>query len=165
MNLARTLKHLMAPHWLTRRAFPAASLAAIEAAVAAAEKQHCGELRFVVEGGLPLSCLWHDLTPRARAQELFARLRVWDTEHNSGVLIYVQLVDRRVEILADRGIAARVAQGQWDELCRGMERAFGRGDYLQGAVEAVSRGGAILAQHFPADADHRNELPDRPLVL
>ena len=165
MDLTRNLKHLMAPLWLTRRAFPAASLQAIEAAVAAAERRHSGELRFVVEGGLPLALLWRDLSPRARAQELFAQLRVWDTEHNSGVLIYVQLIDHRVEIVADRGIAARVPQTQWEDVCRGMEQAFARGAYGAGAVAAVERVGAILAGHFPAAADQVNELADRPLVL
>jgi len=165
MNLARSLKHLMAPHWLTRRAFSAASLAAIETAVAAAEKRHGGELRFVVEGGLPLADLWRDRSPRARAQDLFAQLRVWDTEQNSGVLIYLQLIDRRVEIVADRGIAARVAQAQWEAVCRGMEQAFGRGAYRDGAVAAVQSVGAILAQHFPAGADQTNELSDQPLLL
>jgi len=165
MNLARSLKHLIAPHWLTRRAFPAASQEAIGAAVAAAEKRHAGELRFVVEGGLPLAELWRDLSPRARAHDLFARLRVWDTEHDSGVLIYLQLVDRRVEIIADRGIAARVPQGQWDAVCRGMEQSFRRGAYRDGAVAAVQRVGAILAEHFPAGADQDNELPNRPLLL
>jgi len=165
MNLARSLKHLIAPHWLTRRTFPAASLAAIEAAVAAAEKRHAGELRFVVEGGLPLAELWRDLSPRERAQDLFARLRVWDTEHNNGVLIYLQLIDRQVEIIADRGIAARVPPAQWEAVCRGMEQAFRHGAYRDGAVAAVERIGAILAEHFPAGAEERNELPDQPLLI
>ena len=165
MNFARTLKHLMAPHWQIRRAFAETSLSAIEAAVATAEKRHGGELRFVVEGGMQWSDLWHEVSPRARAQALFSKLRVWDTEHNSGVLIYVQLIDRRVEILADRGIASRVPQAQWDALCRGMEQCFGRGYYLQGALAAVVGCGDILAQHFPVLAEKANELPDRPLVL
>ncbi len=165
MNLTRSLKHLMTPHWLSRRAFPEASLLAIEQAVAAAEKLHGGELRFVVEGGLSLASLWHDQSPRERAGELFSGLRVWDTEHNNGVLIYLQLIDRRVEIVADRGIAARVPQGEWDEVCRGMERAFARGAFHDGALAAVASVGQIIALHFPAKAAHANELPDRPLVL
>ena len=163
MNLIRILKHLMTPHWYTRRAFSAASLRAIETAVAAAEQG--GELRFVVEAGLPLDHLWRDMPPRERAQELFAQLRVWDTAGNSGVLIYVQLVDRRVEIVADRGIAARVPQAQWEAVCRSMEQAFARGDYAEGGLAAVCRIGEILAQHFPAGANPANELPDIPLII
>jgi uncharacterized membrane protein len=97
--------------------------------------------------------------------ELFASQRVWDTEENSGILIYVQLVDRRVEILADRGIAARVAQTEWDAICRAMEASFRRGEWRQGALQAVARAGELLAQHFPAGTVNPNELPDQPLVL
>ena len=165
MAIIRVLKHLLVPHWLLRRAFPRACLDAIEAAVAAAESRHCGELRFVVEGGLPLAALCSSQAPRARAQELFARLGIWDTEHNSGVLIYVQWLDRRVEIIADRGIAARVPQAEWDAVCGGMEQAFRSGDWLRGSVAAVERIGDLLARQFPAPLAHSNELSDRPLLL
>ena len=172
MELARILKHLIAPHWLVRRAFPAATLAAIEAAVAAAERRHAGELRFVVEAGLPLNALWHEVSARERAVEVFSRLRVWDTAYNSGVLIYLQLVDRRVEIVADRGINARVEQAQWDTICRGMELTFRDGDYARGALQAVESIGQLLAAKFPALPDSgeiaskaANELSDRPVIL
>lgn len=169
MKLARILRHLIAPHWLVRRAFSAATLAAIEAAVAAAERRHAGELRFVVEADLPLSALWHEVSARERAIEVFSRLRVWDTEHNSGVLIYVQLIDRRVEIVADRGINAQVEQTQWNAICRSMEAMFRDGDYARGALQAVERIGQLLADKFPAPTEGHgiaaNELPDRPLLL
>lgn len=169
MKLARIFRHLVAPHWLARRAFSPASLRAIQAAVAAAEKYHAGELRFVVEAGLPFVDLWRGVSPRERAMELFSRLRVWDTAQNSGVLIYVQLIDRRVEIVADRGIALHVAQEQWESVCRGMEGSFRSGAYGPGALAAIARIGELLAEHFPAHpgglAPPHNELPDRPLIL
>ena len=173
MKLTRMFRHLLAPHWLARRAFPAATLRAIEAAVAGSERQHVGELRFVVEAGLPVSDLWHDLPARARAIDVFSHLRVWDTEHNSGVLIYVQLIDRRVEIVADRGISAKVDQASWDAICRRMEQAFASGDYARGSLDAVDSVGKLLASGFPASsqvdgdsaAGNFNELPDRPLLL
>lgn len=173
MNLKRAIKHLLAPHWLARRAFPRHTLRAIEAAVANAEQQHLGELRFVVEAGLPIDQLWHGTSARARAVEVFSRLRVWDTEHNSGVLIYVQLIDRRVEIVADRGISAKVDQSAWDAICRRMEEAFRTGDYGRGSLQAVEAVGGLLASKFPALAKagssdietNANELPDRPLLL
>lgn len=165
MNPTRYLKHLLLPDWWLRRAFAAADLAAIGAAIAAGEKQHRGELRFVAEGSLPLSTLWRDLAVRERAVELFSTLRVWDTAENSGVLIYVQLVERRVEILADRGIAARVPQAEWDAICREMETNFRHGQWRAGALQAVTRAGALLTQHFPAGANNPNELPDQPLIL
>lgn len=168
MQLLRLIKHLVAPPWLAHRAFTGVALQAIEDAVAAAEKRHCGELRFVVEAGLPLGDLLHDISARQRAVEVFSQLRIWDTEHNSGVLIYVQLIDRRVEIVADRGISARVDQGDWDAVSRSMEAAFREGAYERGAVAAIESIGRLLAAHFPAtptSAENPNELPDRPVLL
>ncbi len=165
MRSGRLLNHLLMPRDRVRRAFPKATLAAIEAAIANAESAHGGELRFVVEGMMPLAALLRDATPRQRAVEVFARLRVWDTEHNNGVLIYVQLADRRVEVLADRGIAARVPQGEWDALCHAMEAAFKGGDYRRGALEAVAAASRLLARHFPKGAGRANELPNAPVVL
>ncbi len=165
MKLSRFLEHLLLPDWWVRRVFARADLAAIGAAITACEESHLGELRFVVEGPLPVSALWHDLSPRARAVELFSTLRVWDTEQNCGILIYVQLVDRKVEILADRGIAARVVQAEWDAVCRAMEASFRDGDWRRGALQAVTRAGELLARHFPASGNNPNELPDQPLVI
>jgi len=165
MKLVRLLKHLLLPDWWLRRVFSAADLAAIGAAIAAGETAHRGELRFVVEGSMPLSALWRDLSARQRAIDLFAALRVWDTAENSGILIYVQLAERRVEILADRGIAARVPQAEWDAICCDMEKNFGDGRWRSGALHAVTRAGALLASQLPALDSNPNELPDQPLVL
>ncbi|CAB1370084.1 TPM domain-containing protein [Denitratisoma oestradiolicum] len=165
MKLRRLLKHLLMPAWWARRPFDRAILDAIESAVKAAETGHRGELRFVVEGPLPLALLWRDESARQRATELFSRLRIWDTEENSGVLIYVQLVDRRVEILADRGINNLVPQEEWDSICRGMELAFRDRDFHRGALEAVAQAAHLLISHFPSSGADSNELPDRPLML
>jgi uncharacterized membrane protein len=165
MRPSRFLKHTFMPGWMAHRAFPAESLRKIEAAIRASEKRHAGELRFVVEGPLHPAHLSRPKPARARAEELFAQLRVWDTEHNSGVLIYVQLVDRRIEIVADRGIAARVPQADWDAVCRAMETAFRAGRFLPGALEAIERATALLERHYPASGARANELPDKPLIL
>lgn len=165
MKPIRMLKHLLLPDWFVRRVFARGDLAAIGEAIAASEKSHRGELRFVVEAAMPLTSLWRDVTPRARAVDLFSTLRIWDTAENSGILIYVQLVDHRVEILADRGIAARVPQAEWDAICRAMEASFRRGEWRQGALQAVARAGELLARHFPAGVSNPNELPDQPLVI
>ena len=164
-RFGRIVRHLLAPPWSVHRAFPAATLVAIEAAIGESEISHRGEMRFAVEAGLDLLPVWHGETARERAVELFSDLRVWDTEENSGVLIYVQLVDRKVEILADRGINARVAQSEWDAICREMEQAFRGQRYEAGALAAVRRVGALLAAHFPARPDNPNELPNRPVLL
>ena len=129
----------------------------------ASERQHDGELRFAVEAGLPLQFL--RTTTRKRAETLFGQLRVWDTEHNSGVLIYVQLVDRRIEIVADRGISAKVEQSEWNAICRRMEQSFKYGRYADGALQAIEAITRLLARHFPPRGRNPNELPDKPVVL
>ncbi len=165
MNLSRLFRHLVTPPWIAARRFGPALSAEIGAAVEVAEAGQRGEIRFVVEGPLPFAELWHDRSPRQRAADLFGSLGVWDTEGNSGVLIYVQLVDRRVEVLADRGIAARVAQSEWDAICRSMEAAFKAGECRNGAITAIRRAGDLLGEHFPADGRNPNELSDQPMVI
>jgi uncharacterized membrane protein len=165
MNARRILKHLVTPHWVANRAFPRATMARIERAIRESEKTHDGELRFVVEAGLHLLPLAKDLGPRQRARQVFAQLGVWDTEHNSGVLIYVQLVDRRIEIIADRGINAKVDQAAWDAICRRMEHSFRSGQFEEGALHGIEAITTLLARHFPPSGSNPDELPDRPVVL
>jgi len=165
MELMRIIRHLTLPDWWVRRPLSTAVRAAIERAIADSEVSHRGELRFVAETDLPLPALLRGDSARERAIEIFSRLGVWDTEENSGVLIYVQLVDRRVEILADRGINARVPQSEWDAICRRLEQAYRRGAFEAGTVAAIGEISALLRRHFPAAATNPNELPDRPLVL
>ena len=161
--MVRILKHLFTPHWLAMHAFPAWTLQKIEEAVRSSERLHRGEIRFAVEASLHLASL--RLSTRQRARQVFSQLGVWDTAENSGVLIYVQLVDHRIEIVADRGIAAKVPQAEWDAICRAMERAFRQNQFDAGALEAIQGVTAILARHFPAEGVNPNELPDRPVVL
>ena len=165
MAAGRFLKHLFAPAWLARRSFPSGTLIRIEEAIRASEQEHDGEVRFVVESVLPLHYLPGKRPSRRRAEDLFAQLKVWDTEHNSGVLVYVQLVSRHIDIVADRGIARKVEQAEWDAVCRAMEASFRKNDYLGGSLEALETITRILARHFPARGINPNELPDKPLVL
>jgi uncharacterized membrane protein len=165
MNIARFLKHLFIPDWVARRAFPASSLSKIEKAIRASERKHDGELRLVIEAGLPFRYLLRKRSSRKRAEDLFASLKVWDTEHNSGVLIYVQLLSRHIDIVADRGISRSLEQAEWDQVCRAMAKAFRAGRYEEGALEAIASCTALLARHFPSSGERRNELPDRPVVL
>jgi uncharacterized membrane protein len=165
MDATRILKHLFTPHWVVHRAFPRATLARIERAIRESEKTHDGELRFAVEAGLHLLPLAKSLGPRQRARQVFAQLGVWDTEHNSGVLIYVQLVDRRIEIIADRGINSKVDQAAWDAICRRMEQSFRGGQFEAGTLHGIEAITALLARHFPPSGSNPDELPDRPVVL
>jgi uncharacterized membrane protein len=163
--LTRILKHLFTDHATARRAFPAPVLRAITDAVAKGETRHDGELRFVIEASLPLPQLWRHATAHQRALEVFSQLRVWDTEHNSGVLIYVLLAERHVEIVADRGIHARVEDGTWEAICQRMQQAFALGQFEAGAVAGVEAISEVLATHFPRAAGKANELPDEPVML
>ena len=165
MNVKRIVKHLFAPSWIVARAFPRSTLDAIENAIRASEKLHDGELRFSVEAGLDPLPVLRGQSARERATEAFSALRVWDTEHNSGVLIYVQLVDHRIEIVADRGINAKVAQQEWDAICRRMEAAFRESRYEGGALNAIGEITALLARHFPPVGANPDELPDRSVIL
>ena len=165
MRLARAMRHVVV-EGSARRRFPARTLNAIQKAIADAERRHAGQIVFAVEGALPLRDLVRGRSPRQRAHEVFAHLRVWDTHQNSGVLIYVLLADHAIEILADRGIAAKVPEAEWKSVCTQMQRRFAAGEFEGGAIEAVNAASEILARHFPADAPPRaNELPDRPVVL
>ena len=166
MNLRRTLKHLAIPQWTVRRAFPAQVAQVVERAVRAAEAAHDVELRVVVEGGLPLASLLRDTSSRERAIELFSILRVWDTEKNTGVLIYLQFVDRKIEIVADRGISARVRQQEWDAACAAMANEFREGRFEQGTLAGIEYLTALLKKHLPPPpAGDRDELPDAPIVI
>jgi uncharacterized membrane protein len=165
MKLARLFKHLLTPPWLPLRGFSPALRSELAAAVSASEARHRGEIRIAVEGPLPWRALWRDQPPRARALELFGKLRVWDTEENSGILIYLQLVDRDVEILADRGIAAKVPQVEWERMCGRIETAMQAGDCRGGLLVALADATRLLATHFPAQRENPNELPDMPVVI
>lgn len=165
MDILRIGKHLLAPQWWAVRHFGKPALAAVEAAIAASEQRHRGELRFVVEGALPPAHLFSGNSVRQRAIDLFAQLGVWDTAENSGVLVYVQMLDHKVEIVADRGINQRVGQHFWDAVCARMETEFGAGRFEAGALAALDEITQALATHFPPAADNPNELPDRPVVL
>jgi uncharacterized membrane protein len=147
------------------RAFPGDALRNIEQAIRESEKHHAGQIRFAVEAALHPVHLWRRTSARHRAIDVFSELGVWDTEHNNGVLLYLLLADRDVEIVADRGFNGKVPREEWEHVCRAMEKAFAEGRHAEavlGAVEAVSR---IIARHFPPHPGGRNELPDRPAVL
>jgi uncharacterized membrane protein len=168
MKATRLLRHVFATDWQTRRRFSRATLDAIEAAVARAERLHAGEIRFAIETALPPLHVLGDVSAHARALEVFGQLRVWDTERNNGVLIYVQLADRHVEILADRGFGGRVGADEWAAVCRLMEQHYRAGRFESGSVAGVDAVGALIARHYPGGGPGvagRNELPDRPALL
>lgn len=165
MGLKRIGKHLLLNRWRVRRAFPRQALANIEKAIKASEAAHAGQIRFAVEGALDGRPLFRDQPARDRAIDVFADLRLWDTAHRNGVLIYLLLADRDVEIVADRGIAEKVGQSEWESICRAMESEFRAGNFEGGVLKGIAAATQLLAKHFPAAGAHRNELPDAPVVL
>jgi uncharacterized membrane protein len=165
MGIGRIARHLVEHHWRVRRIFPPAVRERIAQAIHAGEATHAGQVRFVAEGALDGWPLLTDQPARARAIDVFSHLRIWDTAHNNGVLIYLLLADRDVEIIADRGIDARVGRDGWDAICRDMEAAFRAGQFERGVIKGIEAVSRELAQHFPPQADQRNELPDQPVLM
>lgn len=160
----RILRHRWFDERDLARALDEATLARIEARVAASERRHGGEIRVCAEAGLPLSYLWRGATARERAVTMFGKLRVWDTERNNGVLIYLLLAEHRIEIVADRGLNRHVDAAQWAAVMERMRAAFREGAFEAGLNDAIDAVDALLARHFPlAPGEHNpNELSDRP---
>jgi len=165
MGIKRIGKHLVEHRWRARRTFPPQALALIEQAIKAGEATHSGQVRFVVEGALDGAALFRDQPARERALDIFSQLRIWDTAHNNGVLIYLLLADRKVEIIADRGIDAKVGAAGWEKICRSMEADFKAGNFAGGVIKGIAAVSQKLAAHFPKHGAGPNELPDAPVVM
>jgi uncharacterized membrane protein len=165
MGIKRIGKHLIEHHWRARRVFPPQALALIEQAIKAGEATHSGQVRFVVEGALDGKPLFSGQSARDRALDIFAHLRIWDTAHNNGVLIYLLLADRKVEIVADRGIDAKVGTAGWQQICAAMETDFRGGNFAGGVIKGIQAVSRELAKYFPRHGAGPNELPDAPVVM
>ena len=180
-SMINKLKTIARHLWLdaddTRRAIPSDMLKRLTQRVAASERRHSGEVRICVEASLPASYLWRlgkrnpiRALARQRAVMMFSKLRVWDTEHNNGVLIYLLLAEHAIEIVADRGIAKNVSPGEWQNMVGHMSAAFKSGRYEEGLTEALAEISTVLMQHFaingsPGGSTNPNELPDNPLLM
>ena len=163
-RLQRIFTHLFALPLQARRRFPPASLERIQRAIANSEQQHNGEIRFVVEHGLDFGDVLRGQTARERAAECFSDLRVWDTADNTGILIYVLLAEKDIEILADRGINQAVKPDFWESICADMSRSFQAGQFEAGVLAAIDRMTRELVAHFPAGTQNLDELPNAPLI-
>jgi uncharacterized membrane protein len=165
MDIRRIGRHLIEHHWRVRRIFTPVVLDHIEQAIKAGEATHSGQVRFVVEGALDGAPLFRGQSARERALDIFAHLRIWDTAHNNGVLIYLLLADRKVEIVADRGIDAKVGREGWQKICAGMEGDFKAGKFEAGVIKGIAAVSRQLATYFPKQDAGPNELPDAPVVM
>ena len=164
--LARILRHRWLDESDTRKAIPPELLERLMRRVAASEKRHSGEIRIYIEAGLPTSYVWRGGTPRERALAIFGKLRVWDTEHNNGVLIYLLLAEQAIEIVADRGLSSRVPPDEWQAIIARMGAAFRERRFEDGLTQALEEVSALLVAHFPVaeGQDNPNELPDAPVL-
>jgi uncharacterized membrane protein len=165
MSIGRIGRHLVEHHWRVRRIFTRPVLDRIEQAIREGEATHSGQVRFVVEGALDGAPLFRGQSARERALDVFSHLRIWDTAHNNGVLIYLLFADRDVEIIADRGIDAEVGAMGWENICRDMEADFGAGRFEAGVLKGIAAVSRELATYFPPRGRGQNELPDKPVVM
>ncbi|MFD1712652.1 TPM domain-containing protein [Ottowia sp. GY511] len=179
-KLMRVLRHRWFDESDARRAVPPALSEQLRRRVHASEQRHTGEVRICIEGGLPTSYLWRHLRDgesianivRQRALMQFSKLRVWDTEDNNGVLIYVLLAEHAIELVADRGVHRRVPPGEWQAIVGRLADALKTGNFEDGLTRALEEVSAVLVAHFP-QADPRpdsgaeappNQLPDEPVL-
>ncbi len=163
--LKRLLRHLSTTTWAGRRYFPAHTLKAIQASIAAGENLHRAEVRLIVEPALTLSAVLNGVSARVRARELFAQYGIWDTEENCGVLIYINLADHKVEIIADRMVGRAVSAQEWQSVCQFMTHGFALGEFHDTAVAALVQLNALLGSKMPASGRRDNQLSDQPLIL
>jgi len=164
-QMNRWKRHFFQLPGALRRRFTPKVMNAIEEAVRKSETKHGGEIRFAIESKLSLCAIRAGQSPRARAVELFSLLGVWDTEENNGVLIYVLLADRDVEIVADRGLNKRIRGEEWESVCRSMEAHFREARFESGSLAGIEGVTRLLSLHFPAPSNNPNELPDKPILL
>jgi uncharacterized membrane protein len=164
-RLKRQWRHWMASAAKGRRLFPADALARLGQAISAGEQRHRGEVRLIVENSMPSDMIWADVDNRQRARGLFAEYAVWDTADRCGVLIYVNLAERKVDIVVDRHIGQKIDPATWQAICATLTQGFAGGEFERSTLAAIERVNALLAEHFPATGPRANELPDHPVML
>lgn len=165
MDIKRIVRHLSFSHTTLHKAFSRVALNNIEQTIAEVEQTHAGQICFAVETALDIKPLFAGLSARERAIEVFSQLRIWDTEYNNGVLIYLLLADRKVEIIADRGVHSKLGQAVWNDICKEMETSFRQSKFEEGVIVGIRKVGTHLEHHYPQDGTKINELSDRPIIL
>lgn len=165
MNLSRFLKHFFSSRFLVKKYFPKEAMEEITNAIAASEKNHDAEIVFAIEPGISPIAALRGYSARRRAIDVFSELRVWDTESNNGVMIYLLLADRDIEIIADRGVNSLAGDAYWEEICQKMERSFREGEFVEGVLDGIQTISKLLEKHYPKSKGNPNELPNEPVVI
>jgi len=163
--LTRCLRHMFTTGFAVRRAFPKPTLEAIQASIASGEKIHRAQVRLAIEPALALPDLLHGMSARQRARDLFAHYRIWDTEENCGILIYINLADHKVEILADRAVGRALGANEWRQICNTMTQGFSEGKFHESTLAGLQQLNNLLGTNFPSSGSTSNELSNRPLIL
>ncbi len=163
--MIRLFRNLFTRRWDIHRLFPKKSMLLIEEFIKNSELEHRAEICFTVEASLPIWRVLRGVTARQRALEVFSQLRVWDTEDNSGVLLYLLLADRNIEIIADRGINKLVTDIEWKNISEKIKSSFQSGNFEQGVIDGLTEISLILQKYFPSEGKLKNEIPDRPVIL
>ena len=163
--MKRLLQNIFGGWFRLSRWFPAATLTRIRDVIAEGERHHAGEICFAVEARYSFWSVLHGLQTRQRANQVFSMLRVWDTQDNSGVLLYLHLAERRVELIADRGIAARVDAAQWQTICEEFSKDVAIGSADVAVLMCIAKINTLLSLHFPAENDNPQELSNEPVIL
>ena len=165
IDFKRLWHHVTTGQASGRRAFPKDLLAEIQKVIAEGEQQHRAEVRIIIEPALPLDDVMEGIHPRARARTLFSNYRIWDTEENCGVLIYLNLADRQVEIVADRGVGRLVHPAEWQAVCDTMTAQLKQAAFRDSTIAALKQLNELLRQKLPAAGERVNQLSDKPIVL
>lgn len=164
-SFKRWWQHALYMPWRTERYFSSTDLDQLEQAVLFAEAGHPGEIVVVIEGSLPFNQAYY-LDTRARAVELFSTLKVWDTQYNSGMLLYVNICAQQVELLADRGIYQFVTSEHWQTICDQVLAEFKQEHYVQGVLTGIERIGQTLQSFYTVKVQEMgNERANRPILI
>lgn len=137
----------------------------ITQAIGESEKKHDAEIVFAIEPSIAPLAAWKGYSARERSIDVFSNLRVWDTEQNNGVMIYLLLADHDIEIVADRGVNRLAGAQYWEDVCHQMEERFRKGEFEEGVVEGIETITKLLAKHYPKTKDNPNEIPDKPVIV
>lgn len=164
-TIQRLLHHILTWGFAVRRVFPEPVLHAIQAVITEGEKRHRAEVRLIIEPSLGTQAIWNGISSRDRARELFSLYRVWDTEENCGVLVYINLADRQVDIVADRGVGRVIPSSCWQTICAKMTKGFARNDFHDSTIAALTQLNTLLQEHYPDDGSRHNQLSDQPIIL
>lgn len=165
-KFVRLSRHVITTKMAAQRMFPLDTQQRLQQTIAYGEAQHRAELQLIIEAALPLRKVLAGVSTRQRALQLFDQYRVSDTKEKNGVLLYINLADRRAELIADSGATQAIPNNIWQNICDTMLSWFKRDAFEHGTINAINSIHTELRRAFPARNEaNQNELPDAPVML